>query len=164
MFYKQKLKHSYHFFANAHEISHKSNIIRRNGYTWKCLRKMRRGNELKKKKRKILSENIFKDKPLSLLWSLLWKYWLIFISEIIYCDNIYSLPKAGKLLKSHIYQFLFCENACLWIIELGVKYEWNQINSISSRNARHVLSNLLLWKCAVLNWLHSYKVCRYEMK
>ena len=48
MFYKQKLKHSYHFFANAHEISYKSNIIRRNGYTWKCLRKMRKGNKLKK--------------------------------------------------------------------------------------------------------------------
>ena len=55
-----------------------------------------------KKKRKILSENIFKDKPLSLLCSLLWKYLLIFISEIIYCDNIYSLPKAGKLFKSYI--------------------------------------------------------------
>ena len=62
MFYKQKLKHSCHFFANAHEISYKSNIIRRNGYTWKYLRKMRKGNKLKKR-RKIWSENISKDKP-----------------------------------------------------------------------------------------------------
>ena len=52
MFYKQKLKHSCHFFANAYEISYK------NKNTWKYLRKMRKGNKFKKR-RKIWSENIF---------------------------------------------------------------------------------------------------------
>ena len=57
----------------------------------------------KKEKKKSIIENIFKDKPKTRLCSLLWKYWLNFLSEIICYDNIYLSLKAGKLFKLHIY-------------------------------------------------------------
>ena len=56
----------------------------------------------KKEKKKSIIENIFKHKPKTRLCSLLWKYWLNFLSEIICYDNIYLSLMAGKLFKLHI--------------------------------------------------------------
>ena len=61
--------------ANALESSYKSKIIRRNGYTGKYLKKMRKGNEYKKRKtEKVLSKTFSKI-----------SYKLVFVAN---CENI----------------------------------------------------------------------------